>query len=255
MKIFLFIGLLTAVPQFVFAQEESAGQTTAQVSPEIIEIRKSLPMEPTEKAVKDFILNRGSSAGLKVGAYVNVVREVSVNDPVRNKALGALHIPVGKLQIIHVESNISVARLQSELGDDERPMLEYEALMIGDEIDLNSITMDTPKASKKKFNTAATEEKSAVAEQAAQVAKAAPVAKDPVVQAVAALPAPAPVEQTTVSSVTPAETSGVQPSKTDSLNEPAFIITPIENEETPVKEKTSFIPTESATVTAATAAN
>lgn len=235
MKLLLFIALL--VGQVATAQESN--QTQKQDAPEIIEIRKSLPMEPTEKSVKDFILNRGSSAGLKAGAYVNVVREVAVNDPVRNKALGTLNIPVGKIQIIHVENNISVARLHSELGDDERPMLEYEALMIGDEVDLASISMDSPKASKRKWSTSAT---------TAAVEAATEVAAQP-----ALLEAPKVVEpQQSAEFASTAPAAPVAPTS----NEPAFIITPIENDsESPVKEKTSFIPNESATVTAATTAN
>ncbi len=233
MKLLIFIALL----QLCFWGQVAVAQE-AQVAPEIIEIRKSLPMEPTEKSVKDFIINRGSSAGLKAGSYVSVVREVAVNDPVRNKALGALHIPVGKLQIIHVENTISVARLHSELGDDERPMLEFEALMIGDEVDLASISMDAPKASKKKWSTAAA---TAATESATEIT-AQPV------------PAPQPLAQqaTELASVSPQQ----DPENAQRPVEPAFIITPIESEsEVPVKEKTSFIPDESATVTAATAAN
>lgn len=232
----LLIGQVPA--QFASAQEsEVTSQSALQVAPEIIEIRKSLPMEPTEKSVKDFIINRGASAGLRAGAYVNVVREVTVNDPVRNKALGSLRIPVGKLQLIHVEDGISVARLHSELGDDERPMLEYEALMIGDEVDLKSISMDSPKASKRKWSTAATEETTKAAE-------GAPVQPEQKATELATVNTP------------PAEPVVTAPTKTEASNEPAFIITPIESEQDmPVKEKTSFIPSESATVTAATTAN
>ncbi len=247
MKLLLFIALLPLCfwSQVAFAQQST--ETEKQVAPEIIEIRKSLPMEPTEKSVKDFIINRGSSAGLKAGAYVNVVREVAVNDPVRNKALGALHIPVGKIQIIHVESNISVARLYSELRDDERPMLDYEALMIGDEVDLASISMDTPKASKNKWRTAAA---TAITETVTEVAKQQAPAEQPSEQSSVQ---PDQVQQATeLASVAPQQA----PENPQQPTEPAFIITPIENDsEAPVKEKTSFIPNESATVTATTAAN
>lgn len=246
MKFLLFIALL--IGQVAVAQESES--TPAQVAPEIIEIRKSLPMEPTEKAVKDFIINRGSSAGLKAGAYVNVVREVAVNDPVRNKALGALHIPVGKLQLIHVENNISVARLHSELGDDERPMLEYEALMIGDEVDLNSISMETPKASKKRWSTAAAASTEAATQASTQEATV-PQPPQPVVQTTQPAKTLEPQQTSELASSAPRTAPSAPVS-----NEPAFIITPIESEqEAPSNKETSFIPSESATVTAATTAN
>ena len=246
MKPLLFTVLLLLCFSGQVAVAQESQQT--EVSPEIIEIRKSLPMEPTEKAVKDFIINRGSAAGLKAGAYVNVVREVAVNDPVRNKALGALHIPVGRLQIIHVESNISVARLHSELENDERPMLDYEALMIGDEVDLKSISMEAPKASKKKWSTAAVT--AASAEKPTQVATQQEPAEQPAQKPIAQAPeATEPKQMAELASTAPVNAPPAP-------IEPAFIITPIEPDSTaPVKEKTSFIPSESATVSANTAAN
>jgi hypothetical protein len=54
-------------------------------------------------------------------------------------------IPVGKLQVIHVENNIAVARLVNELRDDERPTLEFESVMIGDRVDVKRASMEAPK--------------------------------------------------------------------------------------------------------------
>ncbi len=132
-------------------------------SPTIFDVRKSLPMEPTEPSFHDFYINAGVEAGFKKGQYLPVHRSLPIHDPVQNKQQGILTIPVGKILVIHVERNITVARLASELGDDERPTLEYEAVMIGDKIDMKGITTEAPKepAKKKKRGTASLDSPSA----------------------------------------------------------------------------------------------
>ncbi|MES2963549.1 MAG: hypothetical protein V4760_06635 [Bdellovibrionota bacterium] len=113
-------------------------------APTIFDVRRSLPLDPEEEVTHDFYINAGPELGLKKGSFINVVRPVPVHDPIQNKQQATLNIPIGKLQIIHVEKNIAVGRLQSELGDDERPTVEFEAVMIGDRVDLASVTNDAP---------------------------------------------------------------------------------------------------------------
>ncbi len=146
--VFLTLGISSeAAPR-----ENVSGDTT----PTIFDVRKSLPMEPTEPSYHDFYINAGSEAGLKKGQYLPVQRAIPVHDPVQNKQQAILTVPVGKILIIHVEHGMAVARLVSELGDDERPTLEYEAIMIGDRIDVKGITTEVPKdAGKKRRRTAA----------------------------------------------------------------------------------------------------
>lgn len=148
----------------VFADAEGAAtQTRENVAgddtPTIFDVRKSLPMEPSDPTFHDFYINAGAEAGFKKGQYLPVSRAIPVHDPVQNKQQGILTVPVGKVLVIHVERNMTVARLASELGDDERPTLEYEAIMIGDKIDMKGISMEAPKntGKKKKRTTAADE--------------------------------------------------------------------------------------------------
>ena len=128
--------------------ERALAQTVS--GPTIFDVRRSLPLEPDEPVTKDFYINAGPESGLKKGIYVNVVRAVPVHDPIKNQQQATIRIPVGKVQVIDVQRGITVARLQSELGDDERPTLEFEGVMIGDYVDLGSATMDVPKKPKPK---------------------------------------------------------------------------------------------------------
>lgn len=114
----------------------------------VFDVRRSLAMEPGEKVFHDFYINAGSASGLKRGAYLSVVREVPVHDPVQNKQQGTLNVQVGYLVVVHVERNLAVARIAGELGTKDRPVLEFEALMIGDKVDLKSQTSQPPKLQK-----------------------------------------------------------------------------------------------------------
>lgn len=116
----------------------------------IFDMRKSLPLESDEVPTREFYVNGGPESGLRPGMFVRVVRSLPVHDPIGNKAQATMTVPVGVLKVIHSERGISVARPHSELGDDERPTLEYEGVMIGDKLDLSSATMDEPKAGRRK---------------------------------------------------------------------------------------------------------
>jgi hypothetical protein len=132
----------------VFKMERANAETAS--GPTIFDVRRSLPLEPDEEVTKDFYINAGPESGLKKGVYVTVVRAVPVHDPIKNMQQATLNIPVGKLHVIDVQRGITVARLESELTDDDRPTLEFEGVMVGDHIDLGSISTDVPKKPKPK---------------------------------------------------------------------------------------------------------
>ena len=138
--VFAAIQLLTVTA--AFAQSLTS-------APQIFDVRISLPLQPEDEAYHDFYINAGPEAGFKKGMYVTVVRLVPVHDPVQNKQQATLTIDVARLQVIHVERNITVARLDSEFTDEERPTLEFESVMIGDRVDPSSFTMESPKKKQK----------------------------------------------------------------------------------------------------------
>jgi hypothetical protein len=144
----LFILVLLVVAPKAFSQSLAS-------APMIFDVRRSLPLEPEEPVFHDFYINAGPEIGFRKGQYVTVVRLIPVHDPLQNKQQATLTVTVAKLQVIQTERNITVARLQSELTDEERPTLEYEAVMIGDRIDPGSMTMEAPPKKKPKKQAAA----------------------------------------------------------------------------------------------------
>ncbi len=120
----------------------------------IFEIHKTLPMENNEPAFKDYYVNAGGESGIKKGMYLNVIRNSSVLDPAKNSNQGSLKIQIAKLHIIQVDKHISVGRLVTQTSNDERPGVDYEGIMIGDVLDIDSASMEAPVAVKAKRKTA-----------------------------------------------------------------------------------------------------
>lgn len=140
---FALVILVFALPPRALAQTPYAN------SPQIFDMRKSLPLEPDEPVYHDYYISTGSESGLKKGAFVNVVRSVPIHDPIQNKQRATLNVSIGRLQIIQVEKGMAVGRLATVVGNEDRPSLEFEGIFVGDRVDLGSMTMEVPKDFKK----------------------------------------------------------------------------------------------------------
>lgn len=136
----ILLGFVSGVCWCSFLSVAFAGDTVT-----IFDVRKSLPLDPSEPVYHDFYINAGPEAGLKKGMYVSVVRKNPVHDPVQNKAQATLSVEVARVQLIHVDRNISVGRLVEEFDAEDRPLLEFEGIMIGDTLDLSTVSMEPPK--------------------------------------------------------------------------------------------------------------
>lgn len=188
-------------------------------APSIFDVRRSLPLEPTEPVYKDFYINAGPEAGFKKGQYLSVVRLVPVHDPVQLKQHATLTVNVAKLFVIHTERNITVARLQNELTDEERPTLEYESIMIGDRIDTAATTTEAPK---KKGKSAVT-----VKETTVQVAIAPAPVEPKIEEAVkVAVVAPPPPPSPIVGGSAPAKTASPDSAAADIVRVPVPAVAP-----------------------------
>jgi hypothetical protein len=111
----------------------------------VFDVRRPLAMENNETPPKDYLINAGSADGLKSGMLVTVSRRSAVYDQYQNKSPGDLVVTVGQLRLIHVQSDLSVARLEVIHSREALPTIEFEAIMAGDKVDLDSAKMGSKK--------------------------------------------------------------------------------------------------------------
>ena len=118
----------------VFAQSSFAQQEAI-----IFEVKKNLALRDSDKIVKDYLISQGTEAGLQPGAVVTVTRRISIYDNYQNRTAGDMLVPVGEVQIIFAQKGLAVARLVSIYDRRNLPTVDFEAVMIGDRVDLRSI--------------------------------------------------------------------------------------------------------------------
>lgn len=111
----------------------------------VFDVRRPLAMENGQETQKDYFINAGSVEGLKKGMLVTVTRRQALYDQYLNKSPGDLVVNVGSLRIIHVQSDMSVARLESLQDRGDTPVVEFEAIMVGDKVDLSTARMSSRK--------------------------------------------------------------------------------------------------------------
>ncbi len=130
-SIFFISLLLCLKTTTTFAQEIS-----------IFDVRNTLALSDNEPLYKDYYLNAGSVRGLRVGMIITVVRKVSLYDSYQNKSAGEMNLEVGKIKVIHVQKDLAVARDHSTISRVANPILDYDFVMLGDALDLDTMVME-----------------------------------------------------------------------------------------------------------------
>ncbi len=105
----------------------------------VIEVRKKIKLHDLERTYADYFIRGGSKLGLSEGVLVSVVRRVPVHDPFDNASVGDFHVKVADVEIIHVDDQKAIGRLVEIDRRAARPMLAYDAIMIGDRLDLTTM--------------------------------------------------------------------------------------------------------------------
>lgn len=103
---------------------------------QIIDVRRNIPLSDDEAPVKDFYLTGADVNSLKKDQVITLDRKLAFKDATGTQNIGELMIPVGQLKILFVGGNIAVARQYKIFSRNELPMLEQQALMVGDLVDL-----------------------------------------------------------------------------------------------------------------------
>jgi hypothetical protein len=143
----------------------------------IFEVNKNIPMNNEEIVYKDYYLNGGATDGVKKGMVLSVYRKSPIHDNLKNKSQGFLRNPMGRLQVILVEQEFAVARLFSVQERDTTPITDFDAIMVGDLVDLataHELKQENDKPTKKVSKNEDKSEGHAEAASVAEKPKAAP---------------------------------------------------------------------------------
>ncbi|HEX4925862.1 MAG TPA: hypothetical protein VFV50_17345 [Bdellovibrionales bacterium] len=100
----------------------------------VFAVQRNLQLSNKEPVYHDYYLDGGSEAGLRAGQVVTVVRRIPLHDLTRNRPLGDMHLPVAQLKLIYVQRGSSVARLHKLYQDKERPIVDFNGVMVGDRV-------------------------------------------------------------------------------------------------------------------------
>ncbi|MES2770304.1 MAG: hypothetical protein V4596_14270 [Bdellovibrionota bacterium] len=124
------LSLIVAI--FMFANVSKAKEV------QVIEIRKNLQLSNNEAVYSDYYLNAGNDLGIKPGTTFVLYRRVNVIDRLGTNQGRALALPVGKIKIIYVAKDLSVARVEKLEENKSTPILEHRGVMLGDLINVGS---------------------------------------------------------------------------------------------------------------------
>jgi len=100
----------------------------------VIALRREIGMsnDTALKAPHDIILNGGTNSGFAPGMILSVTRKVPILDPYRENAQSELEIEFAKVKIIHVQKEVSVARLEEIESLEKGMFLGTRGILVGD---------------------------------------------------------------------------------------------------------------------------
>ena len=124
---------------FFFSTIEVQRVQAAEKEAVVIDVRKNVALSKNDKVYRNYYINVGAQRGLKKGSIVDVVRRLPLHDPLRNTSVGDLKVKVAELEIIFGDEYLSIARVSKLESPEDRPLLDVDAVMIGDRLDLASI--------------------------------------------------------------------------------------------------------------------
>ena len=103
----------------------------------IYSIGHELPMGSADQVIrKNFYVNMGSNQGLENGTILDIFRQESVLDPYASKSRYSYKVKIGELRVIHSDTDASIATLNTFDNSADRPLIEVNAPMVGDEINV-----------------------------------------------------------------------------------------------------------------------
>lgn len=123
---------------FIFILVASIFPKTYSAEYIIFSVAQDVPMgEPGEVVKKNYYVNIGSKQGVEKGTVLEVMREISRQDPYESKKRFNFDVEIGQLKVIHTEENSAIAILQQINTGKESPLYEIDNFMVGDRVQVD----------------------------------------------------------------------------------------------------------------------
>lgn len=104
----------------------------------IYSVVQDLPMgEPGEIVKKNYYINIGQKQGVEKGTVLEVLRQISRQDPYETKKRFQYNVEIGKLKVIHSEQDSAIAILEKINTGAETPLYEIDNFMVGDRVQVD----------------------------------------------------------------------------------------------------------------------
>ena len=99
----------------------------------IYNVTQDFPMgNPNEVLRKNYYINMGSNQGIQEGTVLNIYRDILGVYPYKAKKIYQHKVKIGKIRIIHVDEQSSIAKKESFFDTIDDPNLELKDFIVGD---------------------------------------------------------------------------------------------------------------------------
>ena len=105
----------TSFEQMVRTRKDSGRfPASAEVVGRVVGVRRELALTAKEAAEmpQDILVNAGAEAGVSEGQILAVKRRIPILDPYRDNQQREIEVEFAKIRIIHVDKEMSVARIE-----------------------------------------------------------------------------------------------------------------------------------------------
>ena len=105
---------------------------------EVFSVRSDFPMMDSQAMFRDIYINMGTNQGIKVGSKLSAYRTTTTIDEINQKTGRNISFKIANLQVIHADTDITVARVIDFLPPEKTPIATYTNVMVGDQVEVSA---------------------------------------------------------------------------------------------------------------------
>jgi len=103
---------------------------------QVFGVKSDYTMNDADARYRDVYVNMGTGQGIKKGSVLEAYRTVTSVDELNQRVGKNISYKIAKLKVIHADSEVSVARVQSFEAPETTPVGSYANVMVGDRVEV-----------------------------------------------------------------------------------------------------------------------